>query len=163
MVNWNIPTTPRRQHSMGFIGFAIFYLRWCPWFEIKIKTMRDSISDHTLDRQLTTSEFGSAAVKSFQCICNNILSKPILQQANINKRLYLKTDFSALGLSFALCQPKDSAESIAAMHREDAGGACEFEFCDSKMRLLPVAFGSRMTKGNKQGAFSLASRRKPCH
>jgi hypothetical protein len=26
--NWKVPSTPR--HVLGFIGFAIFYLRWCP-------------------------------------------------------------------------------------------------------------------------------------
>jgi hypothetical protein len=35
------------------------------------------------------------------------------------------------------------------MNREDAGGDCKFELCVSKMRLLPVAFGSRKTKGKK--------------
>jgi hypothetical protein len=147
LTNWKVPTTPR--HVMGFIGFAIFYLRWCPWFEMKIKPMRESISDHTIDHVFTASEFGTAAISAFHEIRDYILSKPILQRANIKKRFYLKTDFSALGLGFALCQPDDSAESIAAMNREDAGGECEFEFCVSKMRLLPVAFGSRKTKGNE--------------
>jgi hypothetical protein len=35
LTNWKIPTTPRE--IMAFIGFAaIFYLRRCPWFELKI-------------------------------------------------------------------------------------------------------------------------------
>jgi hypothetical protein len=34
LVNWQVPSTPRQ--ILGFIGFAIFYLRWCPWFELKI-------------------------------------------------------------------------------------------------------------------------------
>jgi hypothetical protein len=147
LTNWNVPWTPR--HVMGFIGFAKFYLRWCPWFEMKIKPMRESISDHTLDHIFTASEFGSAAVQSFHYIQDYILSKPILQRANLKKSFYLKTDFSTLGLGFALCQPNDSAESITAMNREDSGGDCEFEFCVSKMSLLPVALGSRMTKGNE--------------
>jgi hypothetical protein len=134
---------------MGFIGFAIFYLRWCPWFEMKIKPMRDSISEHTLDHVFNSSEFGAGAIKAFHKIRDYILSKPILQQANIEKRFYLKTNFSALGLGFLLCQPDNSAESIAAMNREHAGGNCDFELCVSKMRLLPIAFGSRKTKGNE--------------
>jgi hypothetical protein len=147
LTNWKVPSTPR--HVMGFIGFAIFYLRWCPWFEMKIKPMREAIADHTLDHTFVGSEFGEPAIKAFRFIRDYILSKPILQRANIKKRFYLKTDFSALGLGFALCQPDDSPESTAAMNREDAGGECEFEFCMSKMRLLPVAFGSRKTKGNE--------------
>ena len=36
------------------------------------------------------------------------------------------------------------------MKREDEGGDCEFEFCVSKLRLKPIAFGSRKTAGNKK-------------
>jgi hypothetical protein len=112
---------------------------------MKIKAIRELIPDHALDHILTSSEFRTPAIQAFHCIRDYILSKPILQQANI----FFKTDFSALGLGFDFCQPDDSAESIAAMKRETAGGDCEFEFCVSKMRLLPVVFGSRKTKGNK--------------
>jgi hypothetical protein len=92
---------------------------------MKIKPMRESIADHTLDHIFVGSEFGEPAVKAFHYIRDYILSKPILQGANIKKRFYLKTDFSALGLGFALCQPDDSPESITAMTREDAEGECE--------------------------------------
>lgn len=51
-----------------------------------------------------------------------LISKPILQRADIRKRFYLKTDFSAKGLGYALCQPDDSKEAIAAMKAEDKGG-----------------------------------------
>jgi hypothetical protein len=128
--NWVVPTSPR--HVMAFIGFAIFYLRWCPWFEMKIKPMRETISDHTIDHVFTKSQFSTAVMKSFYEIRDYILSKPILQRANILKRFYLKADFCSIGLGFALCQPDDSPESIAAMKREDAGGPCEFELCLSK-------------------------------
>lgn len=92
--NWVIPTSPR--HVMAFIGFAIFYLRWCPWFEMKIKPMRDSISDHTIDHVFTKSEFPQTAIQSFYGIRDYILSKPILQRANILKRFYLKADFCSI-------------------------------------------------------------------
>jgi hypothetical protein len=116
---------------------------------MKIKPLRDSISEHTIDHQFTKSEFDESAIKSFKEVRDYLLSKPIIQRANILKRFYLKTDFSSLGLGFALCQPDDSPESLAAMNREDAGGECEFELCLSKLRLLPVALGSRKTKGNE--------------
>ena len=43
----------------------------------------------------------------FEYLRNAILSKPILQRANPDKRFYLKTDFSSIGMGFALCQPGD--------------------------------------------------------
>jgi hypothetical protein len=113
----------------------------------------DSISEQTIDYVFNSSEFGADAIKAFQDIQDYILSKPILQRANIKKRFYLKTNFSTLGLGFALCQP-DNSELIAAMNREDAGGSCKSELCVSKMRLLPVAFGSRKTKGNEVHFYS---------
>jgi hypothetical protein len=91
LLNWNVPTTPRQV--MGFIGFAIFYLRWCPWFEMKIKPMQDSISEQTINHVFNSSEFGANTIKAFHDI------------------------FSFLGLGFSLvCQPADSAELIAAMN-----------------------------------------------
>jgi hypothetical protein len=106
LTNWKIPSTPR--DVMAFIGFAIFYLRWIPWFEMKIKPLRDFISEHTIDQQFTKSEFGESAIKSFKEVRVYLLSKPILQRANILKQFYLKTDFSSHGLGFALCQPDDA-------------------------------------------------------
>jgi hypothetical protein len=116
--NWKVPSTPR--HVLGFVGFAIFYLRWCSWFELKIRPLRQTIADYTLDHQFSPEEFNEECVKVFEDIRDHIMAKPILQRANIRKRFYLKTDFSSLGLiGFTLCQPDDTDESIAAMKRED--------------------------------------------
>jgi hypothetical protein len=35
------------------------------------------------------------------------------------------------------------------MNREIAGGECEFDFAISKLRLLPIALGSRRTNGSE--------------
>jgi hypothetical protein len=87
--NWKIPSTPREV--LGFIGFAIFYLRWCPWFELKIKPQRAIISDHPLDHKLSAADFDSTAVSIFQEVRDHILGKPILQRASIRKRFYCWT------------------------------------------------------------------------
>jgi hypothetical protein len=123
---------------------------WCPWFELKIRPLRQTIADYTLDHQFSPEEFNEECVKVFEDIRDHIMVKPILQRANIRKRFYLKTDFSSLGLGFALCQPDDADESIAAMKRENEGGECKFEFCLSKLRSKPIAFGSRKTAGNEK-------------
>jgi hypothetical protein len=148
LTDWKVPTTPREV--MAFIGFAIFYLRWCPWFELKIRPLRFAMQGKPIDHKFTKEEFDETKVQVFESVCKHILSKPILQRANIDKRFYLKTDFLSKGLGFALCQPDDSPESMAATKREDEGGPCEFEVVRSKKQLLPVAFGCRKTIGNEE-------------
>jgi hypothetical protein len=104
----------------------------------------------TIDHKFMKEEFDENKVQVFESMRKHILSKPILQRANIDKRFCLKTDFLSKGLGFALCQPDDSPESLAAMKREDEGGPCEFEVVRSNKRLLPVAFGYRKTIGNEE-------------
>jgi hypothetical protein len=148
LYNWKAPSTP--CEVLGIIGFAIFYLGWCPWFELKIKPLCAIISEHPLDYKFSEGGFDRTAVSIFQGVRDHIIGKPILQRASIRKRFYLKTGFSSLGLGFALSQPDDTTESLAAMKREDKGGECELELCLSKLRLKPIAFGSRKTIGNKK-------------
>lgn len=145
---WRTPETPR--DIMSFIGFAIFYLRWISFFEIKIKPLRELIKQHPIDHVFTEEEFTSDHKAIFEQIRKYILSKPILQRADITKRFYLKTDFSKVGLGWALCQPDNSKTSLDAMKREDEGGECEFDLTLKGPRLLPIAMGGRKTIGNEQ-------------
>ena len=79
-----------------------------------------------------------------------VLSSPILSRADSSKRFYLKTDFSSLDMGYALCQPDNSAESLAAMDDENNEGKCQFDLCLSKLRLHPVASGSRKCLRNEK-------------
>jgi hypothetical protein len=121
---WKTPATPRA--IMSFIGFAIFYVKWIPYFELKVKPLRELISQHPLDYTFS-NEFTEQCNTAYENVKSHLLSAPILQRANIRKRFYLKTDFSAVGLGFALCQPDDSQQALAAMQREDEGRDCEFD------------------------------------
>ncbi len=143
------PKSPRE--IMAFLGFAIFYLSWLPWFEIRVEKMRKLSTQFPLDHLFSEKEFTKVHEKEWKDITSNILSKPILQRPSIYKRFYLKTDFSAKGLGFALCQPSNDPEAIAAMKREINGGKCEFELTlsNTKFRLRCVALGSRKCVGNE--------------
>eukprot|EP00978_Attheya_sp_CCMP212_P046596 scaffold400802_cov24-Attheya_sp.AAC.1 len=78
---------------------------------------------------------------------SSILSQPILQRADKTKRTYLRTDFSTKGMGYAVLQPSDDPESLAAMKRENEGGPCKFDLQRTGLRLLPTAFGFRLCKG----------------
>jgi hypothetical protein len=107
---------------MAFIGFAIFYVRWIPYFQVRIQPLRTLISTVPLDHSFQPGQFDIRHQNLYDDIRNQILSAPILQRADIKKRFYLKSDFSSKGLGFALCQPDDSEAALSAMKREDDGG-----------------------------------------
>ena len=70
-------------------------------------------------------------------------------QFDHRKRLYLRSDYSALSFGYAALQPADEEESLATMDHEMKGGPCEFMSKNTKLKLGPVAFGSRKTRGNE--------------
>jgi hypothetical protein len=90
---WKYPINPR--DIMAFIGFAIFYFRWIPFFEIRIQPLRILIATVPLDQPFITGQLSAIHQRLYDDIKNRILSAPILQQADIKKRLYLKTNFSS--------------------------------------------------------------------
>ena len=59
------------------------------------------------------------------------------------------TDFPKLGSGYNICQPNDDAASLAAIHREMAGGECELLHPKSKILLRTTRFGSRKTRGRE--------------
>jgi hypothetical protein len=119
---WKTPDNPR--DIMAFIGFAIFYVLWIPFFELKIQPLRHLISTVPLDLKFLLGQFNRVHQDLYDDIKKPLLSAPILQRADIKKHFYLKSDFSSLGHGFALCQPDDSTAAISAMKREDADGPC---------------------------------------
>ena len=145
---WKEPTTVRDIAS--FLGFVGFYARWIPNFELKALPLRKIIREHNYPDKLTTTMYGKLEKDTFEYLREAVLEYPILIRANPAKRFYLKTDFSALGMGYVLCQPDDSAEALEAMQAEDAGGKCQFDLCLSKLRLHPVLFGSRKCLNNER-------------
>jgi hypothetical protein len=125
--NWKVPQTARAY--LSFIGFAIFKLKWMPWFELKVAPIRKIIKDHLLDEKLKDSPDTRAANAVYEYVQTFLLSEPVLQRTSIHKRFYLKTDFSSVGMGYPLCQPDGTPEALAAMRREDNGRGCEFDKC----------------------------------
>jgi hypothetical protein len=145
--NWKNPDNPR--DIMAFIGFAIFYVRWIPFFELKVQPLRELISTTPLDRPFRFGQYTSVHQYLYDDIKARILSAPILQRADIKKRFYLKTDFSSKGLGFALCQPDDSENALAAMKREDTGGPCEFDLL-TKIRATSTPYSVWFSQMHRQ-------------
>jgi hypothetical protein len=71
------------REALGFIGFAIFYLRWFPWIELKIKPLDAIIGDNALDHNFPGANFDTASISILEEGRDHILTKPIFQQASI--------------------------------------------------------------------------------
>jgi len=72
-----------------------------------------------------------------------ITSSPLLARFNPAKPVFLKTDWSALGMAWILMQPDDSPQSVAATKLLANEGINKFDEKLDGPRLIPVRFGSR--------------------
>ena len=148
LASWKKPQTIR--DVAGFLGFVGFYSKWIPNFELKALSLRRLVREYNYPDKLQQNMWTKTEEDTFQFLKEAVLRKPILQRADHDKRFYLKTDFSSIGMGFALCQPSDEKEAIQAMDDEDAGRKCKFDLCLSKLRLHPVCFGSRKCVNNER-------------
>jgi hypothetical protein len=143
--SWPVPTIVRDVSS--FIGFAIFYSKFIPLFESRITRLREITTLESTE--LVAPVWDSKAQSEFDDIRNAILADPVLRRFDYRRRTYLLSDFCKNGFGYVACQPGNDPSSLAAMHREMAGGDCEFLLPNSKLLLHPVAFGCRRTRGNE--------------
>ena len=81
ILNWKYPQKPR--DIMAFIGFAIFYSRWIPFFEQRVASLREVIKSHEIDKQLSPDEFTSENKKEYDMLKKKLTSAPILQRAQM--------------------------------------------------------------------------------
>eukprot|EP00978_Attheya_sp_CCMP212_P034836 scaffold148387_cov31-Attheya_sp.AAC.1 len=119
---------------------------YIPYFEDRISNLRE-LTKLPYETPLAPSNLTADIISEYNDIKQAILSAPCLRRHDTGKRNYLRTDFSAKGMGYALLQPEDMDEAISAMNREIAGGPCEFDIKMSSPRLFAVAFGARRNRG----------------
>jgi hypothetical protein len=145
---WPKPTIVRDIAS--FIGFAVFYSVFIPWFETRVTRLSEiMLMDYTTP--ITKELFDDLAMKQWNDIQKAILSNPCLKRFDPNKQLCLClcTDASSKGFGYAALQPPDNDACISAMLREMDGGDCEFLKEGSELTLHPVTFGAQKTRGKE--------------
>ena len=79
-----------------------------------------------------------------------IISSPLLACYDPSKPTFLKTDWSAHGMGYILCQPDDSPESSAAITTLQSNGTCLFDLTLQGPCLRPILFGSRSCLQSEQ-------------
>ena len=135
------------------IGMFGFYADWTPLYEFMISPWRDHLKGAPkpgfVPQEIEATQINAAWTQedneTLSMSKDIILSSPILQRPNPDKRYYLKTDWCKAGMAAVLLQCDDSPEALAAMQREDQGSPCEFEKTEHGLRLHPIKFISRRT------------------
>jgi hypothetical protein len=131
-----------------FVGFAQFYSKSIPHFELRISPLCDLITklDYT---ELATPHWSMDAQHVFEDIKNSILLDPCFLRFNHQQLIVLCTDFLSRGMGYVVCQPGNDKTSNAAMKAYQSGAEFSFMTKTSTAVLHPVAFGSRRCRGNK--------------
>jgi hypothetical protein len=131
-----------------FIGFAQFYSKYIHHFELRILPLHEL----TVKREYTdpvAALWTVACQRAFADIREAIFSDPCLLRYNRNCLVILRTDFSALGFGYVVCQPATDEASDAAMIAYRSGSDFSFMTKESSAAVRPVAFGGRRCRGNE--------------
>jgi hypothetical protein len=143
---WPLPELV--QDVASFVGFLQFYSSFIPHFEVRALPL------HKIMTQEYTEPVGDMwtanANSAFEELKNSVLCNSCLRQFNHCKLTMLRTDFSALGLGYIVCQPGDNDCSLAMNAQYMSGNGFGFMTKDGGGILQPVTFGLRRTCGNKK-------------
>ena len=139
--DWPTPTTIKSLHS--FICLCNFYSRYCPWFEVNLKPFRTLVRETPNTSAIPVAFWDSNTTSLFTSLKQDITSSPCLARFDRHKPIFLKTDYSALGMALALMQPDDSKESRAATASLVEDQEYDFDATMKGARLRPIKFHSR--------------------
>ena len=138
--DWELPKSG--QALFSFIGLINFYHRYAPYFEMRLKPLRN-LCKRFYRKEIPQMAWTMNLVTLFEELKIGITSSPILARFDADKPTFLKTDWSAEGMGWILMQPADDEESIAATKLLKETGECKFDLCMNGARLKPIFFGSR--------------------
>ena len=144
--NW--PQPKLAESLISFIGLVTFYNWFIPWFETRIKILRDL--ERAYHRASIPDEAWSKdASEAFQTIKTALTRDPCLARYDSSLVTVVKTDWSAIGMGFILMQPFDDAASKAALTILENSSEFTFDRLMTGARLQPVRFGSRRCTENE--------------
>jgi hypothetical protein len=130
------------------VGFAQFYSKLIPQFELQISPLCDLTTKFEYTDPVAL-HWSPDAQRSFEDMKQSILLDPCLLHFNHQRLIVLRTNFSSRGMGYVVCQPGNNEASNAAMQAYQSGEDFLFMTKLSTAVLHPVAFGSRRCCGNK--------------
>jgi hypothetical protein len=132
----------------SFVGFLQFYSKFIPFFEV-----RSLLLQVIMEREYTKpvgESWTDEAQTTFDKLKQSILCNPCLRRFDHRKLTVLRTDFSARGFGYVVCQPANNNILTAMAAQFMSGNGFVFMGKDDQGILHPMAFGSRRTQGNEK-------------
>ncbi len=144
--HWPLPELVHNVAS--FVRFLQFYSDFFPHFEVRALPLREIMTREYTEAvgNMWTAEANSA----FEELKNSVLCNPCLRWFDHCKLTVLRTDFSALGFGYVVCQPGNDECSLAKTSQYMSSNRFGFTTKDGGGILHPVAFGSRRMRGNEK-------------
>ena len=112
-------------YSTFFAGLVMFYHRYAPYLEMRIKPLREMIKSY-FRAPIPMMEWSPSLIQLFEDINVCITLSPISARFDPSKATLLKTDWSAEGMGWILMQAADDEEPVAAMNLLLKTGECTF-------------------------------------
>jgi hypothetical protein len=132
----------------SFVGFLQFYCSFIPFFEVRAEPLR-KIMKHEYTEPV--GPLWTPTIKStFEELCDCMLTDPVLKRYDHCKLTILRTDFSAKGFDYVVCQPGNNNVSMDLVSCYMLGQGFNFLTKTGLGTLHPVAFGSHRCQGNKK-------------
>ena len=131
----HLPLPPNTVSFLSFTGLCRFYIRYCPWFEMNIKPLRKV--QRTFHRKLIPIiSWTSSLITLFDDCKNQLVTSPLSLRYDNSKPAFLKTDWSAVGMSYILMKADESLQFLEALTLLEATD--EFTFDLSLVLLLSI-------------------------
>ena len=138
--DWILPTTGDGLHS--FVSLCNFYTKFLPLFEMKVTPLRHLYTKF-LHQKIPPVAWSKDLVCLFNSLKKDLTSEPLLARYDSTKPIFLKTDWSSLGMSFVLMQPGNDKVSDSATKKLLNEGVCDFDVSTNGPRLRPISSGMR--------------------
>ena len=116
-----------------FLGFAQFYSRFIPNFEMRAAPLRTLIKGEYTDP--IAQHWTPEAETAWNDLKDAILSDSCIQRFDHRKLVVLRSDFSSLGFGYVLLQPGNDKASVRAAQDYRAGKGFFFMTKGSKETL----------------------------
>ncbi len=145
MKSWPAPKLVRDVAKL--IGFAQFYSRFIPNFEMRAEPLcRIYKQEYT---EPVAAYWTPEAEGAWEDLKEAIVSDPCIQPFDYRKLCVLRTNFSSQGFGYVLLQPANDAASTRAAQDYRDGKGFSFMTKGSMATLCPVCLGSCRTRGNE--------------
>ena len=138
--DWELPESADGLHS--FVSLCNFYTKFLPMFEMKVSPLRQLYTKY-LHSKIPNEAWSEELISLFSSLKTDLTTEPVLARYDSNKPIFLKTDWSSLGMSFIMTQPGNDKASAKATRKLLDTGVCDFDSQPTAPRLRAISSGMR--------------------